>query len=64
MPWGETIDHKGFFFGVTFAEVLKLEVVDSTEFLVPPPMVRGSLKLILLSVTHVIYGSLKLGVLP
>jgi hypothetical protein len=30
MPWGETIDHPGSFFGVTFAEVLKLEVVDST----------------------------------
>ena len=42
MPWGETIDHTGSFFGVTFAEVLKLEVVDTTEFFVPPSLHRES----------------------
>jgi hypothetical protein len=30
------------FFGVTFAEVLKLEVVDSTEFFLPPSRHRES----------------------
>jgi hypothetical protein len=38
MPWGEAIDHTGSFLGVTFAEVLKLEVVGSTEFFVPPSL--------------------------
>jgi hypothetical protein len=42
MPWGETIDHTGSFFGVTFAEMLKLEVVDTTEFFVPPSLHRES----------------------
>src|SRR5258708_36014136 len=35
-------DHTGSFFGVTFAEVLKLEVVDSTEFFVPPSLHQES----------------------
>jgi hypothetical protein len=38
LPWRETIDHPGSFFGLTFAEVLKLEVVDPTEFFVPPSL--------------------------
>jgi hypothetical protein len=42
LPWGETIDHPGSFFGVTCAEVLKLEVVDSAEFFVPPSLHRES----------------------
>src|SRR6266436_5756273 len=35
-------DHIGSFFGVTFAEVLKLEVVDSKELFVPPSLHRES----------------------